>query len=32
VADPRVVAEGRMGLSEFARRGSLIWASLTGRI
>lgn len=31
VADPRVVAEGRMGLSEFARRGGLLWAALAGR-
>ncbi len=30
VADPRVVSEGRMGLSEFARRGGLIRAALTG--
>lgn len=30
--DPRVVAEGRMGLSEFSRRGGLLWAALTGRV
>ncbi len=30
-ADPMVVAEGRMGLSEFSRRGRLIWQGLTGR-
>lgn len=29
--DPRVVSEGAMGLSEFARRGGLAWAALTGR-
>ncbi len=29
--DPAVVAEGRMGLSEFARRGGLFWQALTGR-
>jgi len=32
VADPGVVGEGRMGLSEFARRGGLVWAGLTGRV
>ena len=31
VADPMVVAEGRMGLSEFARRGRLLWQATTGR-
>lgn len=30
VKDPSVVAEGRMGLSEFARRGGLLWASMIG--
>jgi 15-cis-phytoene synthase len=30
-ADPRQVADGAMGLSEFARRGRLTWAALTGR-
>jgi 15-cis-phytoene synthase len=29
--DPSVVADGRMGLSEFARRGGLIWQAVTGR-
>lgn len=29
--DPMAVAEGRMGLSEFARRGRLVWAAATGR-
>ena len=28
--DPRVVAEGRMGLSEFSRRGRLVWQALGG--
>lgn len=32
VADPRVVANGAMGLSEFARRGGLLWATFTGRV
>lgn len=32
VKDPLVVAEGRMGLSEFARRGGLLWAAFTGRV
>lgn len=32
VKDPMVVAEGRMGLSEFARRGGLLWASTIGRV
>ena len=31
VADPMVVAEGRMGLSEFARRGRLLWQGFSGR-
>lgn len=31
-ADPLAVAEGRLALSEFARRGGLLWASLTGRV
>ncbi len=31
VADPMVVAEGRMGLSEFARRGRLLWQGGSGR-
>lgn len=31
VADPMVVAEGALALSEFARRGGLAWAALTGR-
>lgn len=31
VADPMVVAEGAMALSEFTRRGGLAWAALTGR-
>lgn len=31
VADPMAVAEGRLQLSEFARRGGLLWQSLTGR-
>ena len=29
--DPGIVAEGRMGLSEFSRRGRLVWQTLTGR-
>ncbi len=32
VSDPSVVAEDRMGLSEFARRGGLLWAAVRGRI
>jgi 15-cis-phytoene synthase len=28
--DPGAVSEGRLGQSEFARRGGLVWASLTG--
>lgn len=32
VKDPAVVANGAMGLSEFARRGGLLWAGLTGRV
>jgi 15-cis-phytoene synthase len=31
VAQPLVVAEGTMGLSEFARRGGLAWAAISGR-
>uniref|UniRef100_UPI003BA586B0 hypothetical protein n=1 Tax=Niveispirillum sp. TaxID=1917217 RepID=UPI003BA586B0 len=31
LADPRRVTEGRLGLSEFARRGGLVWAAITGR-
>lgn len=31
VADPRVVSEGLMGLSEFQRRGRLAWGAVTGR-
>ncbi len=30
-ADPRAVAEGRLALSEFSRRGQLLWQSVTGR-
>ena len=30
--DPMAVAEGRMHLSEFSRRGRLIWSALTGRL
>lgn len=30
VADPQVVAEGRMGLSEFSRRGRLVWGAVSG--
>lgn len=30
-ADPMVVAEGRMALSEFSRRGRLAWQTFTGR-
>ena len=30
--EPRVVADGAMGLSEFARRGGLLWAAFTGRV
>ncbi|MBD3765542.1 MAG: squalene/phytoene synthase family protein [Rhodobacterales bacterium] len=29
--DPGAVAQGRLGLSEFARRGRLMWQSATGR-
>lgn len=32
VADPMIVANGAMGLSEFDRRRRLIWASFTGRV
>ena len=31
LADPRRVADGTLGLSEFARRGRLAWAAITGR-
>jgi 15-cis-phytoene synthase len=31
VADPDAVAEGRLALSEFARRGGLLWQAFTGR-
>ena len=31
VRDPMVVAEGRMGLSEFSRRSRLLWQAGTGR-
>jgi phytoene/squalene synthetase len=31
LADPRRVPEGTLGLSEFARRGGLAWAAITGR-
>lgn len=30
-ADPGIVAAGGMALSEFSRRGGLLWAALTGR-
>ncbi|MEO8243025.1 MAG: squalene/phytoene synthase family protein [bacterium] len=30
--EPTVVAEGRLALSEFSRRGRLVWQALTGRI
>ncbi len=30
-SDPMAVAEGRMALSEFAKRGRLLWQALTGR-
>lgn len=29
---PSIVAEGTMGLSEFAKRGGLLWAALSGRV
>ena len=32
VKDPMIVANGQMGLSEFSRRGRLIWASITRRV
>ncbi len=32
VANPAVVANGAMGLSEFALRGGLLWAAFTGRV
>jgi 15-cis-phytoene synthase len=31
VRDPMVVADGRMGLSEAAKRGRLLWQAVTGR-
>ena len=31
IADPMRVAEGRMGLSEFGRRGRLVWQAISGR-
>lgn len=31
MADPMVVAEGRLGLSEFGRRGRLLWQAFSGR-
>lgn len=30
--DPAAVAEGRLGFSDFARRGRLLWATVTGRV
>lgn len=32
IANPRIVANGQMGLSEFDRRLRLLWASFTGRV
>ena len=32
VANPALVANGAMGLSEFALRGGLLWAAFTGRV
>ena len=32
VANPALVANGEMGLSEFALRGGLLWAAFTGRV
>jgi phytoene synthase len=32
VANPAVVANAAMGLSEFSRRGGLLWAAFTGRV
>ncbi len=32
VANPMIVANGQMGLSEFDRRRRLLWAALTGRV
>ena len=32
VANPAVVANGAMGLSEFALRGGLLWSAFTGRV
>ena len=29
--EPERVAQGRLGLSDFGRKGRLLWASLTGR-
>lgn len=31
VADPGIVARNEMGLSEFSRRGGLVWQAVTGR-
>ena len=31
VADPEAVGAGRLGLSEFQRRGRLMWQAFTGR-
>jgi phytoene/squalene synthetase len=31
LADPAAVSEGRLGLSEFRRRGGLLWQAVTGR-
>ena len=31
VADPLLVVQGRMGQSEFSRRGGLLWQAVTGR-
>ena len=31
LADPSAVMQGRMGISEFSRRGGLIWQAFTGR-
>jgi phytoene synthase len=32
IANPMIVANGQMGLSEFDRRRRLLWAALTGRV
>ena len=32
VAEPGLVADGRLALSEFGRRGRLVWSAATGRI